>query len=292
MQIVRFIRFGRVRDEGTGAGPGAAARARGLAALSVLGLLAAGCGVVRGEDLLDNEPAGPPVAAPDAGALLSQARMLERQHARQVAAAKRYGLAGVPLNRPRPPAFKPFLTTEPRLSRGRGVGLPAVISRVPTRAKVVFLTVDDTQAKDPEFVRMMRELDVPYSAFPLLRRPALPRLTPAAQRAAICGRQDMRKPAAGQDPRLFRPPFGAYSLVTLRMAAVCGVKAVPLWSEVAFPDRIAYRDRDHRLHPGDIILTRPEAGRDRHPSLPEAALRVLRTAREHGFAVGWLGDYV
>ncbi|MFI9049394.1 polysaccharide deacetylase family protein [Streptomyces sp. NPDC053427] len=292
MQIVRLFRSVRVRDEGAGAVAGAA-RARGLAALSVLGLLAAGCGVVRGEDLLDNEPgAGPTVVAPDAGALLSQARMLERAQARQAAAARRYGLAGAPLSPPRPPAFKPFLTTEPRLSRGGGVGLPAVIARVPTRARVVFLTVDEADAKDPDFVRMMRELDVPYSAFPTEQARPLPALPVAAQRTAICGQPDLRRREGGQRPGLFRPPFGAYTLDTLRMAAACGVRAVPLWNEEVFPGRIAYRERGRRLHPGDIVLARSDLRRDRHGALPEAARELLRTAREQGFAVGQLEDYV
>ncbi|MFJ9414727.1 polysaccharide deacetylase family protein [Streptomyces sp. NPDC101227] len=293
MQIVRLFRSVRVRDEGTGAVAGAAARARGLAALSVLGLLAAGCGVVRGEDLLDNEPgAGPTVVAPDPRALLSQARMLERAQARQVAAAKRYGLAGAPLSPPRPPAFKPFLTTEPRLARGKGTGLPAVIARVPTRAKVVFLTVDDADAKDPDFVRMMRELDVPYSAFPMAHQRVLPPLPAAAQRDAICDQQDLRKRASGRWPALFRPPLGAYTLETLRMAAACGVRVVPLWNEEASPGRIAYRERGHRLQPGDIVLARTDPHRGRHGALPEAAREVLRTARAQGFAIGALEDYV
>ncbi|MFG2208357.1 polysaccharide deacetylase family protein [Streptomyces sp. NPDC048638] len=289
MQIVRFFRSVRVRGEGAAADTGPAAGARGLAALSVLGLLAAGCGTVRGEDLLDNLPAGPVLVAPDAGALRSQARMLERAHARQVAAARRYRLPGAPLSPPRSPTFKPFLTTEPQLSRGGGAGPPAVISRVPTRARVVFLTVGDADAKDPKFVRMMRALDVPYRVFPASRR-ALPRLSPAVQRAEICGPQHARRRATG--PRLFRPPLGAYSAATLRIAADCGVKVVPLWNEEAFPGRMAYRARDRRLHPGDIVLLRPGAGRDRSAAMVHAALGALRTADQQGFAVGQLEDYV
>ncbi|AJT66356.2 hypothetical protein T261_4717 [Streptomyces lydicus] len=294
MQIVRFFRSGRVRGEGaTGAeAAGAAAGARGLAALSVLGLLAAGCGAVRGEDLLDNVPAaGPAVAVPDARALHSQARRMVDAHVRQVTAGRQYGLAGAPLSVPQPPAFKPFLTTEPRLARGRGKGLPAVITRVPTRAKVVFLTVDDAAAKDPEFVRMMSELDVPYSVFPTWHRRALPRLGGAGpQRAAICGQQDALRRETGQRPQLFRPPLGAYTLDTLRMAAACGVKVVPLWNEEASPGRMAYHARDHRLQPGDIILVRFDLRRDRHGAVT-ATLAALRAAQQQGFAVARLEDY-
>ncbi|ARF55876.1 polysaccharide deacetylase family protein [Streptomyces gilvosporeus] len=298
MQIVRFFRTGAVRGTavhaGTdeGAATGAAARARGLAALSVLGMLAAGCGV-HGEDLLDNVPAGPVVVAPDARALHSQARRMVDSHVRQVTAAQHYGLPGAPFSEPRPPAFKPFLRTEPKLARGDGEGLPAVITRVPTRAKVVFLTVDDGAAKDSAFVRVMRELDVPFTALTTSHGHPLDHLRPAEQRTAICRLQDALRGNGRERPRLFRPPFGAYSRDTLKMAAACGAKVVPLWNEEASPGKVAYREHDHRLHPGDIVLLRIDVHPGEHrPLLAAAALRALRTAHDQGFAVGRLEDYV
>ena len=291
-------------------------RARGLAALCALGLLAAGCGTIATDGQQDNEPAGSRMAAPAARALVTQARILERAQAREVAAAKHWGLDTAPLSRPRPPARKPFLASEARYSRG-GPGLPPVISRVPTDDKVVFLTIDDGDEKDPEFVRMMRELDVPYSAFlsdylvsanygyfrgmrklgngvhnHTLHHRYLPGLDADGQRKEICGQQDILQREIGERPRLFRPPYGNFTEETLHIAGSCGVEVVPLWTQEAFPDRMEYRDLDQRLHPGDIILTHFRGRHDWPGTMPDVARRVVRTATEQGFAIARLEDYV
>ncbi|MBB5964385.1 peptidoglycan/xylan/chitin deacetylase (PgdA/CDA1 family) [Planomonospora venezuelensis] len=44
-------------------------------------------------------------------------------------------------------------------------GLPPVISSIPTRRKVVFLTIDDGWEQDPGFVRQVREERIPIAAF-------------------------------------------------------------------------------------------------------------------------------
>jgi peptidoglycan/xylan/chitin deacetylase (PgdA/CDA1 family) len=291
-------------------------RARGVAALCALGLVAAGCGTVATGGQQDNEPAGSRMAAPAARALITQARILEHAQARRASTAKRWGLPRPPIDRPPAPATKPVLTSEPRYSPG-GPGLPPVISRVPTDDKVVFLTIDDGDEKDPEFMRMMRELDVPYSGFlthylagenygyfrraqqlgngmhnHTLHHRYLPGLGADEQRKEICEQQDNLERAIGTRPRLFRPPFGNFTEETLRIAASCGVEVVPLWTQEAFPDRMEYRDLDQKLHPGDIILTHFRGHHDWPGTMPDVARRVLRTATEQGFAVARLEDYV
>lgn len=119
------------------------------------------------------------------------------------------------------------------------------------------LTFDDGAERDPEFVQMVDELNLPigmfltdsvpapgYDHFDRLRRAGgslskvrnhaaghvyLPGLPYAAQRAQICGRQDRLEARFGNRPRLFRPPYGAYNNQTLRAAGDCGVDAVVLW---------------------------------------------------------------
>ncbi|MGW0479632.1 polysaccharide deacetylase family protein [Nonomuraea sp. NPDC003214] len=44
-------------------------------------------------------------------------------------------------------------------------GLPPVVSSIPTRRKVVFLTIDDGWEQDPGFVRQIREERIPMTAF-------------------------------------------------------------------------------------------------------------------------------
>ncbi|NUP03350.1 MAG: polysaccharide deacetylase family protein [Nonomuraea sp.] len=48
--------------------------------------------------------------------------------------------------------------------RGQG-GLPPVISSIPTKRKVVFLTIDDGWEQDPGFVRQVRDRRIPITAF-------------------------------------------------------------------------------------------------------------------------------
>ncbi|HSA51452.1 MAG TPA: polysaccharide deacetylase family protein, partial [Yinghuangia sp.] len=202
---------------------------------------------------------------------------VEAAQARQKAAAK-WGLTAAPLIAPPPPETKPRLTDDrPQVIADPGV--PPVLRRVPTTDKVVFLTVDDGAEKDPAFSRMLRELDIPVSVFVsdylipdygyfrdlaeqgvavhnhTLNHPDLRKLGRAAQEREICGQQDNLAEEIGVRPRLFRPPYGEYTPETLRVAASCGITAVPMWNQEVFVDRIDYRYTDHRFHPGDIILT-------------------------------------
>ncbi|NUR86991.1 MAG: polysaccharide deacetylase family protein, partial [Nonomuraea sp.] len=196
-------------------------------------------------------------------------------------------------------------------------GLPPVVRRVPTTDKVVFLTIDDGAEKDPEFSRMLRELGVPVSAFvsDYLARPDydyfrdlqahgvainnhtlnhkdLRKLSADGQRHEVCGQQDSLKEQTGVQPYLFRPPYGEYTTDTLKIAASCGITAVPLWNEEAFPDRIEYRYGDHRLQPGDIILTHFRGPETWKGSMTDMLRRVIREATEQGFAIARLEDYV
>ncbi|MDT0443618.1 polysaccharide deacetylase family protein [Streptomyces johnsoniae] len=250
-----------------------------------------------------------------ADATAAYAKRLERAEARRVVAAKRWGLRRAPLRAPAPPAHKPKLATEPgHLS---GPGLPPVIVRAPTEDKVVFLTIDDGADKDPKLLDMLRELDVPYSSFVTdyvarddygyfrrahrngsgvhnhtVTHPELPRLSYRQQRAEICRQQDNLEREIGERPVLFRPPYGAYDRDTLRAAASCGVTAVPLWAQEAFPDRIEWGRADRKFHPGDIILTHFRGPGEWDGTMTDMVRRVLDTATEQGFALARLEDYL
>ncbi|WP_234348066.1 polysaccharide deacetylase family protein [Streptomyces specialis] len=250
-----------------------------------------------------------------ADALGTYAKKLERAEARRVAAAKRWGLRRVPLRAPAPPAKKPALTSEP--GHLTGSGLPPVIVSVPTDEKVVFLTIDDGAEKDPELLRMMRELDVPYSGFLTdyvsrddygyfreaadlgaamhnhsVNHPEMPTLDYDEQREEICRQQDTLEKEIGERPTLFRPPYGAYDRDTLRAAKSCGIRVIPLWAEEAFPDRIDYGRGDGKFHPGDIILTHYRGDDVWDGDMADMIRRVLDAATEQGFAVARLEDYV
>ncbi|MFJ8431590.1 polysaccharide deacetylase family protein [Kitasatospora sp. NPDC094019] len=229
--------------------------------------------------------------------------------------ARRWGLARPPLAAPQPPSARPELRAAQgvKLADGR----PPVVYRVPTEERIVFLTVDDGAEKDPEFSRMAAELGIPLSTFVAdylarsdygyFRRLAaqgdavnnhtinhrnLKVLDYGTQRDEICRQQDQLEGQIGSRPRLFRPPYGEYNDDTLRAAGSCGVEAVPLWNEEAFPDRMEYRYEDQRLHPGDIVLTHFR-GTDLWPgSMPDLLRKVVDEVTAQGFALARLDDYL
>ncbi|MET8698732.1 polysaccharide deacetylase family protein [Kitasatospora sp. NPDC004723] len=229
--------------------------------------------------------------------------------------AARWGLARPPLPAPPPPASRPalFATQGVKLAEG----LPPVVYRVPTEERIVFLTVDDGAEKDPEFSRMAAELGVPLSTFVAdylarsdygyFRRLAaqgdavnnhtinhrnLKVLDYGTQHEEICRQQDQLEEQIGTRPRLFRPPYGEYNEDTLRAAGSCGVQAVPLWNEEAFPDHMEYRYEDQRLHPGDIILTHFRGTDLWNGTMPDLLRKVVDEVTAQGFALARLDDYL
>ncbi|WP_328943043.1 polysaccharide deacetylase family protein [Streptomyces sp. NBC_00250] len=247
---------------------------------------------------------------------------VEKVHKRRTArvlAAKKWGLAKPPLEAPAPPAVKPKITTRKGFETD-GEGLPPVFTTVPTKQKVVFLTIDDGAEKDPALLRMMNELRIPYSAFlsdyvvkddygyfarmqksqesgvslhnHTLNHRYLPGLSYKQQKREICGMQDVIEKRFGKRPPLFRPPYGNYNEDTLRAAKSCGVEAVPLWASEAFPDHMEWREWDRDLHPGDIVLTHFRGKQDWKGSMPDMIRRVMNVITAKGYAVAKLEDYV
>ncbi|MCS0637131.1 polysaccharide deacetylase family protein [Streptomyces sp. LP05-1] len=210
---------------------------------------------------------------------------------------------------PAPPASPPVRT---------GGGKVPVISEIPTRDKVVFLTFDDGAEKDPEFVRMMRELKVPFTMFltdaairsdygyftPLaalgngvanhtLTHPNLRTLGAEAQRREICGQQRKLAGTYGATPRLMRPPYGNWNEDTRAAAASCGVEAIVLWRESMQITNMQYQRADRKLRPGDIILAHFRGPSElKGTSMTEMTANLLRHVQEQGFAVARLEDYI
>ncbi|MEI7033041.1 polysaccharide deacetylase family protein [Streptomyces pratensis] len=259
-------------------------------------------------------------AAPQAGparALDAYAEGLKRKQAARAVAAKKWGLSRTPLAAPEPPKAKPRITTREGFEVPDDAGLPPVFTTVPTKEKIVFLTMDDGAEKDPDLLRMMTELDIPYSAFlsdyvinddygyfermqkrgvtlsnHTLNHRYLPGLSRAEQRKEICGQQEKMRKRYGKRPTLFRPPYGNYNRDTLVVAKSCGITAVPLWSAEAFPDHMEWREWDRDLHPGDIVLTHFRGEGDWKGSMPDMIRQVMETITSKGYAVARLEDYV
>ena len=302
----------------------------GLVLLAVAALVS-GCAERTGTDSRHPQPgtrAGQPLKAPPAPAAdladvqadKTRIRAAEfRAEQARTAAARRWGLKRVPLTAPPAPAQKPRITTR----RGFEVdgheedGLPPVFTTIPTDRKIVFLTIDDGAEKDPAFLRMTTELNLPYTAFlsdylirndygyfarmrdrgvalnnHTLHHPYLPALSYARQKHEICGMQDVIEKRYGTRPRLFRPPYGNYNADTLRAAKSCGVRYAPIWNEEVFADHWEYRETDQDIHPGDIVLSHFRGRSDGKGTMPDMVRRFLDKVTAEGYAVARLEDYL
>ncbi|WP_415952402.1 polysaccharide deacetylase family protein [Streptomyces sp. KLOTTS4A1] len=279
-----------------------------VAVIAATAVLATGCSGGATEEPVKPAP-GRQAAA--------EAKQKAAARAARVKAVKRWGLAEMPIEPPAPPEKK----TEPTTRKGFEVSgqkhLPPVFTTIPTKDKVVFLTIDDGAEKDPKFLRMMSELKIPYTAFlsdylvkedygyfrkmqdqgvvlnnHTLNHRYLPGLTYAQQKREICGMQDVIEKRYGKRPELFRPPYGNYNRDTLKAAKSCGIKAVPLWNAEVFVDRMDYREWDRDIHPGDIILTHFRGEEDWKGTMPDMIRKLMKVVTDKGYAVARLEDYL
>ncbi|CAB4770306.1 MAG: polysaccharide deacetylase family protein [Actinobacteria bacterium] len=191
-------------------------------------------------------------------------------------------------------------------------GLVPVISRVPTRDRVVFLTIDDGYEKDPAFKNFVVANKIPLTMFLVsnaaaakpsffssiatvkgssiqnhsVNHPNLKTLSAAGQRKQICGNATMEKKLFGKTPTLLRPPYSEYNQTTRSVAYECGIHAMVLWS-VSMPSSKLYYGSGSKLMPGDIILLhfRPTNGVKNMKKL----LGIINAAN---LQIGSLTDYV
>jgi peptidoglycan/xylan/chitin deacetylase (PgdA/CDA1 family) len=211
-----------------------------------------------------------------------------------------------------PKGVTPSATPSASPSRGsRAEGpLPPVISHLPVRDKVVFITIDDGWEKDADFVHLVSRHRIPltlflanmaikkdYGYFRELQRagaliedhtmthPYLPGLPYARQKHEICAAADIYARQYGSRPTLMRAPYGATRDSTLRAARDCGMKAVFFWREVVSNGHIAYQVAG-RLHRGDILLVHF------NPNMTADFKRMLHTIGEQGFKPAALASYL
>ncbi|MFD0266777.1 polysaccharide deacetylase family protein [Streptomyces sp. NPDC127106] len=315
MQLVRQ------KEQKTLHGRRRTAGSRGRTGVVLSALLVAALGTACGTSADSGDAAAPTKGGTTAGAATAApgARAEQQAAARkaQLAAVKKWKLAKPPLHAPPAPKEKPEIKTRDGFAVEGHETLPPVFTTIPTEDKVVFLTVDDGAEKDPEFLKMMQELKIPYTAFlsdylvrdnypyfkemqaagvslnnHSLNHRYMPGLSYDKQRQEICGQQDAIKRAFGKRPTLFRPPYGNYNHDTLRAAKSCGITAVPLWNAEAFPNRMDYREWDRDLHPGDIILTHFRGREDWEGTMPDMVRHVMKTVTDKGYAVARLEDYL
>ncbi|MFD3780075.1 polysaccharide deacetylase family protein [Streptomyces sp. NPDC058612] len=185
-----------------------------------------------------------------------------------------------------------------------GVGLPPVVSHVPTQERVVFITIDDGWNHDPEAARILLEQRVPASLFLLpgataydtryfttlaeqgrvtvenhtVNHPDLTALDAAGKDAEVCGAGEQLEAAFGRQPKLLRPPYGVLDDDVRLAAKACGVQAVITWTH----DFTTWSGTPAtpRLKSGDIVLLHftPTLAADLRRALDAAKAAGLKPA--------------
>ncbi|TWE17787.1 peptidoglycan/xylan/chitin deacetylase (PgdA/CDA1 family) [Kitasatospora atroaurantiaca] len=277
-------------------------RTYGAGALALMAALT-GCSSASGT------PAAPPVkssAPPGAPAASSSASA-----APQGTGWAKWGLQPLP-QAPAAPADKPI-----KLAR---TGTVPVFSEVPTKDKVVFITIDDGAEKDPKFVEMMNDLKVPISMFltrdivkddygyfkPLqalgnhiqnhtVDHPVMSKIPAERQKTEVCDDQAALTQQYGKAPLLFRPPYGdgAHTPTLNTSVQQCGPRAIVLWRESMQIHDMQYQAADKKLRPGDIILAHFRGPKDlKGETMTQMFGELLSRIQEQGFAVARLEDYI
>lgn len=187
---------------------------------------------------------------------------------------------------------------------GRSVGLPPVVSHVPTGEKVVFITIDDGWVHDPAVAKTLVDQRIPVSLFLLpgatsydtsyftglveqgrvsvenhtVNHPDLTTLDAAGKDSEVCGAEDQLTATFGRAPKLLRPPYGAVNDDVRLAAKACGVKALITWTY----DFTTWSETPTtpQLHSGDIVLLHftPTLGADLQRALDAAKAAGLKPA--------------
>ncbi|MEV4433505.1 polysaccharide deacetylase family protein [Streptomyces sp. NPDC049585] len=289
----------------------AAAAAAGSAVLTLI----AGCSSTGSGSAA--RPSGSPSASSTPSAATGTPHPGKGESAPDAAAYRRWGLERPPAAPPAPPAKK--------ITDGMRDGdAPKIVRRIPTQDKVVFLTFDDGAEKDPQFVRMAKDLKLPftmfltdsvahtgqgYGYFEQLRdapgggvrngvdnhtidHPNLRTLSAEAQKKEICTQQETLQKRFGERPALFRPPYGNYNDATLAAARACGVRAVVLWEATMQINDMRYAEGDG-LRPGDIVLAHFRGPQElKGTTMTQMVTNMLRSIERQGYTVGRLEDYL
>ena len=244
----------------------------GAVGLATLGSFAAACGGASGSTTTAGAVAsGSPAAAKPSVRAAASASSGASGSVDADLLMQRYGLhpfAAAPAN----PAVKP-ITLDPQD--------PTIFSHVPTSEKICFVTIDDGIDKDPAFIQMVADFQIPitisladclirddYAYFEKLYETgyvsiqnhtvnhplSMPSLSYQEQLDEISEQQTKLHREYGVAPYIFRPPGGNYNSVTREAVRAAGLKGMMLWKEAMEIQDMEYQTSDRHLQPGDIIL--------------------------------------
>jgi peptidoglycan/xylan/chitin deacetylase (PgdA/CDA1 family) len=275
----------------------------GMAGIAALGSLTAACsgaGPSASTLLMPSGPAGRGTVLPGAASAADPELLAQRY-----GGLKPFGPA------PSAPAVKPVTLSAAH---------PAVFSAVPVTDKVVFITIDDGLVKDPGFIQMVKDFQVPitlelanlfisddYAYFARLYETgfvsiqnhtvnhplSMPALPASQQLYEISRQQEILHREYGVTPYLFRPPGGNYDETTIAAAGQAGLKGVMLWKEAMEISDMQYQTSVHRLHPGDIILCHFRGPAQLHgETMVRMMTRLYRHIQAQGYTIADITKYV
>ena len=224
--------------------------------------------------------------------------------------SSRYGLKPF-APAPAPPAVKPITLS---------AADPTVFSHVPLTDKVVFVTIDDGIEKDPNFIQMVKDFQVPitisladvlirddYAYFEKLHETGhvsiqnhtvthplhMPGLSASRQLDEISGQQEKLHREYGTRPYIFRPPGGNYDATTIASVSEAGLKGLMLWKEAMEITDMEYQTSAHTLNPGDIILCHFRGPAQLHgETMVHMMIHLYKHIQAQGFTVADLTQYV
>ena len=212
---------------------------------------------------------------------------------------------------PPPPAVKPL-----RLSASD----PKVFSHLPMTDKVVFVTIDDGIEKDPKFIQMVKDFQIPitisladvlirddYAYFEKLHETGhvsiqnhtvthplhMPGLSASRQLDEISGQQEKLHREYGTRPYIFRPPGGNYDATTIASVSEAGLKGLMLWKEAMEITDMEYQTSAHTLNPGDIVLCHFRGPAQLHgETMVHMMIHLYKHIQAQGFTVADVTKYV
>jgi peptidoglycan/xylan/chitin deacetylase (PgdA/CDA1 family) len=195
-----------------------------------------------------------------------------------------------------------------------------VFSDVPMTDKVVFVTIDDGIEKEPAFIQMVKDFQIPltisladvlikddYAYFEKLYETGyvsiqnhtvthpldMPALAAQQQLDEVSGQQQKLHAEYGVTPYIFRPPGGNYNATTVAAVRQAGLAGMMLWKETMQISDMEYQTAAHRLNPGDIILCHFRGPAQLHgETMVRMMTRMYRHIQDQGFTVADVTKYV
>jgi peptidoglycan/xylan/chitin deacetylase (PgdA/CDA1 family) len=280
----------------------------GAAGVAALGSLAAACG---GADQPASAPTPGAPASPVSGARTSPGSATTASGVDAELIRRRYQGLKPFAPAPAPPAVKPITLS---------VSGPKVFSHVPMTDKVVFVTIDDGIQKDPKFIQMVKDFQIPitisladvlirddYAYFEKLHETGsisiqnhtvthpldMPGLSASRQLDEISGQQEKLRKEYGTTPYIFRPPGGNYDATTIHSVSEAGLKGLMLWKEAMQITDMEYQTSAHTLNPGDIILCHFRGPAQLHgETMVHMMIHLYKHIQAQGFTVADVTKYV